>query len=113
MVPPTSLPVNEKSGRTMSNIIAHRRLIHCVVVALALSTAFVIVSMPRPDTATSSTTETATPSTTDADANAACLQDWPYYERSCIRESRQRDSDVHAVRVIAISGQAEHHASRH
>jgi hypothetical protein len=105
----------------MSNIIAHRHLIHCVAVALALSTAFVIVSMPKPDTATPSTTETLTqsatetltPSTTDADAKIACHQAWPYYERSCIRESRQQDSDVHAVRVIAISGQAEHQVSRH
>jgi hypothetical protein len=112
----------------MSNIIAHRHLIHCVAVALALSTAFVIVSMPKPDTVTPSTTETLTssatqtltssatqtltPSTTDADAKAACHQAWPYYERSCIRESRQQGSNVHAVRVIAISGQAEHHVSR-
>ena len=97
----------------MSNIITHRRLIHCVAVALALSTAFAIVSMPKPDTATPSTTDTVTPSTTDADAKTACHQAWPYYERSCIRESRQQDSNVPAVRVIAISGQAEHYVSRH
>jgi hypothetical protein len=84
----------------MSNTVTHGHLIHCVGVALALAAAFIVVSMPKPDIAAASTT--------DNDAKAACLQTWPYYERSCLRDNRQRDSDARAVRVIAINGQARH-----
>lgn len=87
------------------NIVGRHRLVHCAAVALALSIAFVVVTMPKPDTAAASTT--------DSGANsAACLQTWPYYERSCLRDTRQRDGDVRTVRVFAINGQARHHMSR-
>jgi hypothetical protein len=81
-------------------IVGRRHLLHCAGVALAFAAAFIIVSMPKPDTAAASTT--------DNRAKAACLQSWPYYEHSCLHDSRQRDGDARAVRVIAINA---HHAS--
>lgn len=84
------------------NIVLRGHLLHCAGVALAFATAFIIVSMPKPDTA-------AAASTTDNGAKAACLQSWPYYEHSCLHDSRRRDGDARAVRVIAIN---EDHASR-
>jgi len=32
----------------------------------------------------------------------ACLQNWPYYEQGCLRDSRQPDGKAKAVRIIAI-----------
>jgi hypothetical protein len=97
----------------MSNIatldfVDRRHLFHCAAVALALATAFV-VAVPKPDMAAAGTT--------DNDAKAACLQTcclqtWPYYERSCLRDDRRRDGNAGAVRVIAINEQARHHVSR-
>lgn len=97
----------------MSNIITHHYLIHCAGVAFALAVAFVI-SVPKPETAaadvTADTAKTAVSSAIDAGAKAtgstaACLQTWPYYERSCLRDSRRGDGYPHAVRVIAVNGQ--------
>lgn len=91
------------------NVVTHRHLIHCAAVALALSAAFVVVTMPKPDTAVASTTDNGA---NTAANTGACLQTWPYYERSCLRDTRQRDGDARTVRVIAINGQARHHMSR-
>jgi hypothetical protein len=91
------------------NIVGRHHLVHCAAVALAPSTAFVVVTMPKPDTAAASTTDNGA---NTAANTAACLQIWPYYERSCLRDTRQRDGDVRTVRVIAINGQARHHMSR-
>jgi hypothetical protein len=30
-----------------------------------------------------------------------CAQSWPYYESSCLRDSRQANGAIHAVRMIA------------
>ncbi len=99
----------------MSNIVTHRDLIHCTAAAIALSTAFVVVTMPKPDAAAASTA--------DNDAKAACMQTccfqtccfqtWPYYERSCLHDDRQRDGNGRTVRVIAINGQAWHQQAPH
>ena len=94
------------------SVVTHRHLIHCAAVALALSAAFVVVTMPKPDTAAASTTDNGANSGANTAANTgACLQTWPYYERSCLRDTRQRDGDARTVRVIAINGQARHHMS--
>lgn len=100
----------------MSNIVApsvvlDRHLIQCAGVAFALAAVFTVASMPKPDTAAAGTT--------DSGAKAPCLQacclqaqTWPYYERSCLRDSRQDDGHVRTVRVIALNGQVRHHVSR-
>ena len=94
------------------NIVGRHHLIHCAAVAFALSAAFVVVTMPKPDTAAASTTDNAANSAANTAANTAtCLQTWPYYERSCLHDDRQRDGDARAVRVIAINGQARHRVS--
>ncbi|MGC1444269.1 MAG: hypothetical protein WA837_02300 [Xanthobacteraceae bacterium] len=100
---------NTMSNIATSNIVGRHHLIHCAAVALALSTAFVVVTMPKPDTAAASTTDNEANS---GAKTATCLQTWPYYERSCLRDARQRDGDARTVRVIAINEQARHHASR-
>ncbi|MGB7886808.1 MAG: hypothetical protein WBL55_10410 [Xanthobacteraceae bacterium] len=113
-----SLSKRDVGEKTMSNIatpniVGRHRLVHCAAVALALSIAFVGVTMPKPDTAAASTTDNGSNSGANTAANtAACLQTWPYYERSCLRNTRQRDGDVRTVRVFAINGQARHHMSR-
>jgi hypothetical protein len=89
----------------MSNIITLGHLIPCVAVALAVSAAFTVISMPKLETAAVSTSD-------DQDAKAACLRTWPYYERACLHDSRQQDSNVHAVRVITMDGSARHRVSR-
>ena len=100
------------------SVVTHRHLIHCAAVALALSAAFVVVTMPKPDTAAASTTDNGANSGANTAANTGacfqtcCIQTWPYYERSCLRDTRQRDGDVRTVRVIAINGQDRHHMSR-
>jgi len=33
--------------------------------------------------------------------NSGCAQAWPYYEQSCLRDSRRLDGSAGAVRVIA------------
>ncbi|MGB7041932.1 MAG: hypothetical protein WBD83_20395 [Xanthobacteraceae bacterium] len=109
-----SLSKRDVGEKTMSNIatpniVGRHRLVHCAAVALALSIAFVGVTMPKPDTAAASTTDSGANSAANT---AACLQTWPYYERSCLRDTRQRDGDVRTVRVFAINGQARHHMSR-
>jgi hypothetical protein len=95
------------------NFVGRHHLIHCAAVALALSIAFVVVTMPKPDTAAASTTDNETNSgaKTATCLQTCCLQTWPYYERSCLHDTRQRDGDARTVRVIAINGQARHHVS--
>ena len=97
----------------MSNIITLRRLIHCVAAALAVSAALTVISMPRPETAAPETAvpETVAAGATDQDAKAACLRTWPYYERSCLRDSRQ-DGNVQVVRVIGFDGRVGHRVPR-
>ncbi len=36
------------------------------------------------------------------DPKIVCAQSWPYYEQSCLRDSRQADGNAHVVRFIAI-----------
>jgi hypothetical protein len=95
------------------NIVGRHHLIHCAAVALALSAAFVVVTMPKPDMAAAGTTDNEANSgaNTAACLQTCCLETWPYYERSCLRDNRQRDGDARTVRVIAINGQARHHVS--
>jgi hypothetical protein len=90
------------SNIAAANAVTHRHLFHCAAVALALATAFVVVSMPKPDAIAAGTTDHA-PKAAEA---TACLQTWPYYERSCLRDNRRRDGNDPTVRVIAINGQA-------
>lgn len=33
---------------------------------------------------------------------AACAQPWPYYEPSCLRDSRRQDGRAPIVRIIAV-----------
>jgi hypothetical protein len=115
---------NTMSNIGAPNVVTHRHLIHCAAVALALSAAFVVVTMPKPDTAVASTTDSGANTAANTGAclqtcclqtcclQTCCLQTWPYYERSCLRDTRQRDGDARTVRVIAINGQARHHMSR-
>jgi hypothetical protein len=101
----------------MSNIIGTRRhLIHCAAVALALAAAYVVVSAPKPEVAAATTAEDTTQTQIQAQADvcshACCLQTWPYYEHSCLRDDRRQEGDARAVRVIAVGGQAPLHLSR-
>ena len=104
---------NTRSGIT-PNTASHRHLFHCAAVALALAAA-AVVTMPKPETAAVSATDTAAQTVANAEPESAgCLQSWPYYERSCLRDSRQQDGNGRAVRLIATGGSsAPRHASGH
>jgi hypothetical protein len=48
-----------------------------------------------------------------ADAvGATCTQAWPYYERSCLHDSRRPNSAVRAARVIAADHPAQSRAAK-
>jgi len=100
-----------RSGIAPNNA-SHRRLFHCAAVALALAAA-TVVTMPKLETAAVTTTDTAAqPVINAAPETAGCLQSWPYYERSCLRDGRQHDGNARTVRLIATGGAASRHASR-
>jgi hypothetical protein len=40
---------------------------------------------------------------------AGCVQPWPYYEASCLRDSRKRDGGSAAVRMISLDKSARHY----
>ena len=101
----------------MSNIATHRYLIHCAGIAAAVAAAFTVVSMPRPDTTAPGTTSieaktTACESLQTCCTQTCCLQTWPYYEHSCLRDSRRQGGDAQPVRLIALNGQARHYVSQ-
>jgi len=100
-----------RSGIAPNNA-SHRHLFHCAAVALALAAATVI-TMPRLETAAVSATDTDAQTISKAEPESAgCLQSWPYYERSCLRDSRQQDGNGRTVRLIATGRPAARHASR-
>jgi hypothetical protein len=101
-----------RSGIAPSNT-SHRHLFHCAAVALALAAATVI-TMPKLETAAVTTSDTSTQTIvkTAPETGVSCVQSWPYYERSCLRDSRQRDSSARTVRLIATGSAASRHASR-
>ncbi len=41
--------------------------------------------------------------------SAGCGQTWPYYETACLRDSRKRSGNPHAVRVIGLANQGAAH----
>ena len=78
---------------------------------------FTVVSMPRPDTTAPGTTSieaktTACESLQTCCTQTCCLQTWPYYEHSCLRDSRRQGGDAQPVRLIALNGQARHYVSQ-
>jgi hypothetical protein len=94
------------------NDTSHRHLFHCAAVALALAAA-TIITLPKLETATASATDTgAQPVSIAAPDTAGCLQSWPYYERSCLRDGRQQDGNGRTVRLITPGRPAARHASR-
>jgi hypothetical protein len=93
------------------NNASHRHLFHCAAVALALAAATVI-TLPKLETAAVSATDIAVQTVSKAEPESAgCLQSWPYYERSCLRDSRQQDGNGRTVRLIATGRTAARHAS--
>jgi hypothetical protein len=90
----------------------HRHLFHCAAVMLALAAA-TAVTMPKLESAAVTTIDTGAPGvSTGAPEAAGCLQSWPYYERSCLRDGRQLDGNARTVRVIATGDSASRHASK-
>jgi hypothetical protein len=100
-----------RSGTAPSNA-AHRHLFHCAAVLLALAAA-AIVTVPKLETAAVSTTDTGTQpvANTAPDAAEGCVQSWPYYERSCLRDGRAQDGNARAVRLIAPGRPVPRHVS--
>ena len=106
-----------------SNSVGHRHLFHGAAVALALATAFVIVSIPKPETAAVGAADDGAQVAAQSAPEAApqepscletcCLQTWPYYQGSCLHDSRQHDGNARTVRLIAAGGQAPPRAARH
>ena len=100
-----------RSGIAPSNT-SHRHLFHCAAVALALAAATVI-TMPKLETAAVTTSDTSTQAIVKAEPETAgCFRSWPYYERSCLRDSRQHDGNARTVRFIPTGSAASRHASR-
>jgi hypothetical protein len=100
-----------RSGIAPNNA-SHRRLFHCAAVAVALAAATVI-AMPKLETAAVTATDTAAQTVVEAAPEAAgCLQSWPYYERSCLRDSTRQDGNGRTVRLIATGAPAGRHASQ-
>ncbi len=101
-----------RSGIAPNNA-THRHLFHCAAVALALATAFV-VTMPKLETASVSAADASVQNASTATPETAggCIQSWPYYERSCLRDSRQQDGNGRTVRLIATGGPSARHGSR-
>jgi hypothetical protein len=90
----------------------HRHLFHCAAVVLALAAA-TAVTMPKLEVAAVATTDTGDQTVSKAaPETAGCLQGWPYYEHSCLRDGRQLDGNARTVRLIATGGSASHHASK-
>ena len=40
---------------------------------------------------------------------AGCVQPWPYYEASCLHDSRRRETSIAAVRMISLDKSARHY----
>jgi hypothetical protein len=100
-----------RSGIAPNNA-THRHLFHCAAVLLALAAA-TVVTVPKLETAAVSATDIGaqTAVINAPDTTAGCLQSWPYYERSCLRDSHQQLGDTRAVRLIATGAPVSRHAS--
>jgi len=86
------------------------RSILAITVAAASAAAFVgFVPPPAPAAAAVETPEPGAPGTARHEAGVsgvnirgpACVQAWPYYEPSCLRDARTPGSNARVVRVIA------------
>ena len=105
-----------RSGIAPNNA-SHRHLFQCAAVALAFAAA-TVVTMPKLETAAVGATDSGAPVASKLAASkpidqtaAGCAQTWPYYERSCLRDSRQHDGKTRSVRVIATGEPSAHRAS--
>jgi hypothetical protein len=76
------------------------------IAAAAVCAAVIVGLIPEPEPAEAA-------STAEGDSKGACFQNWPYYERSCLHDSRQQDGNARAVRVIAINQPMTRRSSRH
>lgn len=100
------------SGTAPDNA-SYRHLFHCAAVALALAAA-TFITMPKLETAAVGATDADIQTASNATPEiAACLQTWPYYERSCLHDGRPQDGNGRTVRLIATGGPAPRHPSRH
>jgi len=81
-----------------------------ITVAAACAAVFVgFVPPPAPAVAAVQTPEPGAPGTAKHETGvsginirgSACVQAWPYYESSCLRDARTPGSSVRVVRVIA------------
>ncbi len=93
------------------------------VVAAAMCAATIVAFVPEPEPATAATTPQgdqhgiqaglpiAAAPLADA-GGATCTQTWPYYERSCLRDSRRPNGEARTARVIPTDHPAKVRASR-
>jgi len=76
------------------------------IVAAAVSAGFIVSGVPEVAAGTSSTAQSSQAIIGAANDNRtgdrACLQSWPYYEQSCLRDARRSDGKARVVRVISI-----------
>ena len=61
--------------------------------------AFAAIQTEQRNVVRTATSETS-PRSLDS-ASAACAQAWPYYEASCLRDSRRQNGKAAVVRVVA------------
>jgi hypothetical protein len=73
------------------------------IVAAAACAGAIVGFVPEPSPADAA-------SALDADGGTAgCDRPWPYYERTCLRDSRKHGGNARAVRVIVLANHAIPH----
>jgi hypothetical protein len=93
------------------------------IVGAAAMAAAIVALIPPPQSAVAATeidvpslavaTVAAAPiPTADAQADKNCTRAWPYYEQSCLRNSRQSNGKTRLVRVIVDDGSVADRALR-
>jgi hypothetical protein len=79
------------------------------IIAAAVSAGVVVGLIPEPEPAAAAATSRPIPRNQAANSAAvvaampACVQPWPYYEQSCLRDSRQMGGGASTARVISTS----------
>ena len=111
----TNIP-NSSTAFLRSHFATSKKILLAIAAAAACAGIVVLAPELAPKSAMAATQSNASGAVTPGfvvakakrQSNGTCLEHWPYYEQSCLRDARLPNGVERVVRVIAIGRAGEH-----
>ena len=99
-----------------SHVVTSKKILLAIAAAAACAGSVVLAPELAPKSAMAATQSGESGSLTQGfvaakekrQSDSGCVQHWPYYEQSCLRDARRSDGVERVVRVISIGRTGEH-----